>query len=48
MRKIWMALLFLAGGIATEIRNPITCETVPVRQQWEPRREDEPRSRDKT
>jgi hypothetical protein len=36
MRKIWLALLFLAGGIAHEIRNPFSCHCVTTRQAAQP------------
>jgi hypothetical protein len=36
MRKIWFALLFLAGGISQEMRNPLTCETTSARYQLWP------------
>jgi hypothetical protein len=32
MRRLLLALLFLAGGVATEVRNPLHCETVAVRR----------------
>ena len=37
MKKIWFALLFLAGGISHEIRNPISCHCITARQRTEPR-----------
>jgi hypothetical protein len=41
MRKLWLALLFLAGGVSYEARHPLTCEGVPVRRQaWTGRREE--------
>jgi hypothetical protein len=36
MKKIWLALLFLAGGVAHEIRNPVTCHTIASRQTTGP------------
>jgi len=38
MRKLWFALLFLAGGIAQELRNPVSCQTIATRQAAEPAR----------
>ena len=38
MKKLWFALLFLAGGIAQELRNPVSCQTITVRQAAEPSR----------
>ncbi|WP_260397110.1 hypothetical protein [Variovorax sp. KBW07] len=32
MKKIWFALLFLAGGIAHEVRNPVSCHSISTRQ----------------
>jgi len=32
MRRLLLALLFLAGGVAAEIRYPVHCETVAVRR----------------
>jgi hypothetical protein len=32
MKKIWFALLFLAGGISHEIRNPVSCQCISTRQ----------------
>lgn len=28
MRKIWLALLFFAGGLSHEIRNPVSCHCI--------------------
>ncbi|MDH6591835.1 hypothetical protein M2165_001724 [Variovorax sp. TBS-050B] len=28
MRKLWFALLFLAGGFAHELRNPVQCQCI--------------------
>jgi hypothetical protein len=28
MRKIWFALLFFAGGLAHEVRNPTSCHAI--------------------
>lgn len=38
MRKLWFALLFLAGGLSHEIRNPIGCDCITSRQQVQPRK----------
>ena len=32
MKKLWLALLFLSGGIAHEIRNPVSCHCITARQ----------------
>jgi len=32
MKKIWFALIFLAGGISHEIRNPTSCHSITARQ----------------
>jgi len=32
MKKIWFVLLFLAGGISHEIRNPVSCQCIASRQ----------------
>ena len=31
MKKLWMALTFLVGGFAHELRNPINCECISSR-----------------
>jgi hypothetical protein len=31
MKKIWLALLFFAGGVAHEIRNPVSCQCITAR-----------------
>ena len=28
MRKLWLALLFLAGGLAHELRHPVSCQSI--------------------
>lgn len=28
MKKLWFALLFFAGGLAHEVRNPISCQCI--------------------
>jgi len=33
MKSLWFALLFLAGGISHEIRNPLACTCLSVRRQ---------------
>ncbi|NVM91525.1 hypothetical protein [Variovorax sp. SG517] len=33
MKKLWLALLFFAGGVAHEIRNPVNCLCISSRQQ---------------
>jgi hypothetical protein len=30
MRKLWVALLFMAGGVAHEWRNPAQCHSITV------------------
>jgi hypothetical protein len=32
MKKLWLALLFFAGGISHEVRDPLSCECITVRQ----------------
>jgi hypothetical protein len=32
MKKAWFALLFLLGGFAHELRNPVNCQCVASRQ----------------
>ena len=32
MRKLWFALLFLAGGLSHELRHPLTCQCLVTRQ----------------
>ena len=41
MRRLWLALLFFAGGLAHEVRNPANCHLVAVRQGAEPRKRKE-------
>jgi hypothetical protein len=36
MKKLWFALLFLAGGISHEIRNPVSCHCITARQRTGP------------
>ena len=31
MKKIWLALLFFAGGVAHEVRNPLNCQCMAAR-----------------
>ena len=42
MKKIWLALLFLAGGIAHEIRNPVNCHCITARQRTGPQKRRQP------
>lgn len=28
MKKLWFALLFFAGGVAHEVRNPTSCQCI--------------------
>ena len=28
MKKLWFALLFFAGGVAHELRNPTSCQCI--------------------
>jgi hypothetical protein len=37
MKKLWFALLFLAGGITHEIRNPVSCQCITARFSPTPR-----------
>jgi hypothetical protein len=40
MHKLWLALLFLAGGVSYEARHPYTCESIPARREtWPGRRQ---------
>ena len=32
MKKLWVALLFLAGGFAHEVRNPVSCQCINARE----------------
>jgi hypothetical protein len=36
MKKLWFVLLFFAGGISHEIRNPISCQCITARPSHEP------------
>jgi hypothetical protein len=38
MRRIWFALLFFAGGIAHEVRNPVNCQLLSTRSGVELRK----------
>ena len=38
MRKIWLALLFFAGGLAHEVRNPTSCLCVNATYVHGPRK----------
>ena len=31
MKRLWMALTFLAGGFAHELRNPLSCQCISSR-----------------
>jgi hypothetical protein len=33
MNRWWLALLFLAGGVSHEIRQPVGCHCISVRRQ---------------
>lgn len=33
MKTLLLALFFLAGGIASELRSPVRCETLPTRHE---------------
>jgi len=37
MKKLWFALIFLAGGISQEIRNPVNCLCITSSQPSGPR-----------
>jgi hypothetical protein len=32
MKKLWLALIFFAGGLAHEVRNPVSCQCITARQ----------------
>jgi hypothetical protein len=32
MKTVWFALLFLFGGFAHELRNPLSCQCIASRQ----------------
>jgi hypothetical protein len=32
MKKLWLALLFFAGGVAHEVRHPLSCHAISSRQ----------------
>jgi hypothetical protein len=32
LRKLWLALVFLAGGMVQELRHPTNCELIAARQ----------------
>jgi hypothetical protein len=36
MRSLWLALVFLLGGISHEIRNPVSCLCIASRQATGP------------
>jgi hypothetical protein len=37
MKKLWLALLFFAGGVAHEIRNPVSCHCISSRHAAGPK-----------
>jgi hypothetical protein len=37
MKKLWFALFFFAGGIAHEVRNPVSCQCIATRVNARPR-----------
>jgi len=32
MKKLWLALIFFAGGLAHEVRNPVSCQCITARE----------------
>jgi len=36
MKKLWFALLFLAGGFAHEVRQPTNCQCISTRSTTGP------------
>jgi hypothetical protein len=36
MKRLWLALLFFAGGVAHEIRNPVSCHLIASRRTTRP------------
>jgi hypothetical protein len=32
MKKLWLALLFFAGVVAHEVRNPVNCQLIASRR----------------
>ncbi|WP_296723769.1 hypothetical protein [Variovorax sp.] len=36
MKKLWFALLFLAGGFAQEVRQPTNCQCISTRSATGP------------
>ena len=40
MKKLWLALLFFAGGVAHEVRNTVNCHLIASRRSGKP--EDRP------
>jgi len=38
MKRLWLALLFFAGGFAQEVRHPTSCETITARYASGPTR----------
>ena len=37
MKKLWLALLFFAGGVAHEVRNPVNCQLIASRRVTRPK-----------
>lgn len=38
MRKLLLVLILFAGGLAHELRNPLSCQTITTRRDNAPRR----------
>jgi hypothetical protein len=38
MKKLWLALLFFAGGFAHEVRHPLNCHLIASRRAARPER----------
>ncbi len=36
MNKLWLALLFFAGGVAHEVRHPVNCQLIASRRLAKP------------
>ncbi|MET3495496.1 hypothetical protein [Variovorax boronicumulans] len=34
MKKLWFALLFFAGGLAHEVRNPVNCQCIATTRDF--------------
>ncbi|WP_255352845.1 hypothetical protein [Achromobacter sp. RTa] len=39
MRKLLLVLILFAGGLAHELRNPLSCQTIAARKDLDPRRQ---------